>query len=160
MIQATDCVRDADAKLRFTWIRRALNFIRVVDDVAAPASTLLWWSLAGLLLVTAVRGASATPVEGAPEPVRVEGVATPGGQLSVSVAASPDRRLQAYLPGLDHRRVELRFDPRSGRHVGTVAVPAHAPTRGYFTLRAVGDGELDREVQVPDGSLAQLSSMR
>jgi hypothetical protein len=129
-------------------IRRAFRAIRAIDEVAAPASTLLWWCLAALLVVTTLRGAAATPVHNERPEVSVGGVAVPGAALDVSVRGPAEAALQVYLPGLAHRRVPLRFDPQVGRHVGAIHIPADAPERGFCTLRVVGDGERDRRVSL------------
>jgi hypothetical protein len=141
---------------------RAARAIREIDRVAAPASTLLWVTIALALLATMAR---AEPLEArwqaevvvasqpTPSPVTawVPEVAAAGEPLRFAVEWAPRRAapVEAYLPGLVYDPVALELDSRSGLLRGVLRVPEAAPRRGWFTLRLVGETGAEWDLRIP-----------
>lgn len=142
-------------------MRRILRTIREIDQVAAPASTLLWVCI---LLAALVGFARATPhARWQPEvlPASMGGAnavtawvptaAAAGEPLRFAVEWHPRkaRPVEAYLPGLIYEPVALELDAEEGLLRGAVRLPAAAPRRGFFTLRLVAAGGAEWDVQIP-----------
>lgn len=123
-----------------------LRRFRAAHAAAAPASTLLIATLLTLALATFARFAAATALA-VPSTVHVSPRAAPGGTIEVAVEAPAGERIVAELPGLA-TPTPLRYDPRTGFHLATLALPADAPERGWCTVRIVFDDRVEHDLRV------------
>ena len=115
---------------------------RAAHAAAAPASTLLIATLLTLALAGFARLAFAKADLSVPSTIHVSPRAAPGGSIEVAVEAPAGERIAASLPGLADERL-LDYDPRTGFHLTRLDLPAHAPDRGWCTVRIVHDLRVD-----------------
>lgn len=147
--------------------RQTIHTLRDIHATAAPASTLLWVSLALLALFSVARAAPPQAFEPAVDVAAhapaevvtwVEWI-DGRGQVQVTVDAAADDHYTVYLPGLDLTRVALRYDPEVAQHTGTVLLPPGTPRHGHCTLRLLDQSgrvwsfavRLDPPVEEEDG---------
>ena len=114
-------------------LRRSARAVRSAHAAAAPASTLLWFTLAAML-VARVAAAETSPADSVALswlPDR----AAPGETIELAVEGPEVLTLHAWLPGLDAAPTRLRYDAETGLHLGALRLPDDAPTRGWCTVR-------------------------
>lgn len=116
---------------------------RAAHAAAAPASTLLIITLALLLLAGVARA-----VGGTDPAIHVSERASPERTIDVAVEAPASAAIHANLPGLDLDPRRLTFDPRTGYHLATLALPPATPTRGWCTVRITFPDQSERDVRV------------
>lgn len=117
--------------------------------IAAPASTLMLATVLAVGLGLFTRTAFSKPSISAVSSWVSES-ASPGELIEVVVSGHNQIEFKAYLPGLTHTFVPLRFDESMGQHIGQITVPTTAPERGYCTLRIIGgaENEVDHSVRL------------
>ncbi|MEZ4463793.1 MAG: hypothetical protein R3F60_17880 [bacterium] len=123
-------------------MRRLIDAFRQIHAVAGPACTLMLACVVVALLASIARAGPETSLDDAATATApsVPPRLAPGDGFTVTVRLPATAPLQAYLPGLDLRRIELRFDPARGAHIGQLTLPWFAPDRGRATLRIIGEG--------------------
>lgn len=126
---------------------QSLTRFRAAHAAAAPASTLLIATLLTLALAGFARLAAAKADLTVPATIHVSTHAAPGGTIEVAVEAPQGERIAVSLPGLAGER-PLDYDPSSGFHLARVPLPAHAPDRGWCTVRVVFDDRVEHDLRV------------
>ncbi len=119
--------------------------------LVSPASTLLVATLVALILGLATQLASAKSSAASFGHVWVSDAAPPGGVIQIAIDGTPDERYTAYLPGLSNVRRSLRYDKKSGFHIGAIRVPPKAPKQGYCTVRVSNTASLEEDHKVALG---------
>ena len=117
-------------------------------SLVSPASTMLIATVVALAIGFATQLASAETVGASFGRVWISETAPPGGVVRVAVTGLEGEAYTISLPGLSTSKAPLRYDSKSGHHVGQIRIPVAAPTRGFCTVRVTNRLLLEEDHKV------------